>query len=300
METPQDSQKTALTGNKIGAPIIGNAKYNMLKKMPVVTLSEIEIAQIEEYETRNEFILEANEHKKKYIEKLLSPEKEYVFEFTAMDLWKIFKAAFKEINGRDFVKNEQTIKNIEPLIYYFSKDERFFHCENLTRLSNPSFEKGLMIVGTFGNGKTATMKTFEYIFSKIPALSFKGYSANEVVKLFERGASESLKDEFDKMIFRGSRYFDDVKTERTASNYGKVNLFKDILENRYTNMNPLPKYGEKQIRRFTHITCNYKEGFEMEIEPAVDEFGELYGGRVYDRLFEMFNIVEFRGKSFRK
>jgi len=96
----------------------------------------------------------------------------------------------------------------------------------------------------------------------------------------------------------GDRYFDDIKTERHASNYGKVNLFKDILENRYNNRVQIVK-GVTKINK-TFGTCNYKEGYEGNTEVALEEFGEMYGGRIYDRLFEMFNIIEFKGKSFRK
>ena len=113
--------------------------------------------------------------------------------------------------------------------------------------------------------------------------------------MFEKSSSEIQRDEFEKIMWRGSRYFDDLKTERIASNFGKVNIFKEILEERYNRMNT----NSTSINK-TFITCNFKEGFENDIEAAIDEFGEKYGGRVYDRIFEMFNILEFKGLSFRK
>jgi len=87
---------------------------------------------------------------------------------------------------------------------------------------------------------------------------------------------------------QGVIYYDDVKTERIASNYGMTNLFKDIIEKR-------------EVRKLkTYITCNFKEDQPGNIPAALLEFGEKYGSRVFDRLFSMFNIIEFKGKSFRR
>lgn len=129
-------------------------------------------------------------------------------------------------------------------------------------------------------------------------MSFKGYTANEVVGMFEKCNDDASKKDFERKMNFGSRYFDDIKTERIASNYGKVNIFKDIFETRYNNR--IQTVNDKTIINKTFATCNYKDGYEGNLEVAVDEFLEKYGGRVYDRLFEMYNIIEFKGKSFRK
>ena len=137
------------------------------------------------------------------------------------------------------------------------------------------------------------MATFEKIFKGIKSQSFKGYSTNEVVNLFEKinpASNDQLitRSEFDKMMNTGKRYFDDVKTERHASNFGKMNLMKDILEVREKN------------NLLTHVTCNFKDGFDNDIQAGLDEFEEKYGSRLYDRIFKMFNVIEFKGKSFRR
>jgi DNA replication protein DnaC len=275
---------------KIDEPLegIGFNKYQNLKNLPFATLTESEQKQIIEFENKHSPSLEQSEAHKKYVRGMLSEKEEKPFKTTALLLGNVFKTVFASVNGKEFVKDEFTTNNILPLVFYFSKDERFFDCENLSKLSTPSFDKGILIVGTFGNGKTAAMRVFEKIFVNIKDKTFKGYTANEVVGMFEKCNSDILKAEFDRKMNFGSRYFDDMKTERIASNYGKVNIFKDILETRYNN------------NLKTYITCNYKEGFEGNVEVALEEFGEKYGGRVYDRLFEMFNVIEFKGKSFRK
>lgn len=183
------------------------------------------------------------------------------------------------------------------MAFYLGKDERFFECTALSKMSKPSFEKGLLIVGSYGSGKTSTMKIFHKLFCqprffKTP-LTFGWYSAQEVVEQYENIQTPADKTLFWNNMVKGARYFDDVKTERQASNYGKVNLFKEIIEKRY---DLYINTGKK-----TYLSCNYAKGKENvgNLSKALAEFRLLYGPRVYDRLFEMFNVVVFKGESFR-
>lgn len=275
---------------KIENSVIGRNKYEHLKSFKYEDLSDEQKKQIEEYENRNRSATpEQIEKTKKYLQGLLVPVEKKAFSISAKELWILFKSNFQITNNKSFEISEFTIKNLEPIIYYFSKDERFFECDNLKKeFSIPSFDKGLLIIGNFGNGKTSIMKVFENIFKGIVGVGFKGYSANEVVTMFEKCSSDVDRDEFEKIMWRGTRYFDDLKTERIASNFGKVNIFKEIIEERYNRKSK------------TYVTCNFKKDFPDDLNAALDEFEDKYEGRVYDRIFEMFNIIEFKGKSFRK
>jgi len=275
---------------KIGVTPIGPHKYNYLKSKALDALTDFEKMQIEIYEAKRNYSPEETILKTAdYFEKIYKPKEKKVFEITALQLYKLFKTKFRQIHGKKLqIVPNVTIENLEPLIYYFAKDERFFKCKNLSNITDPSFDKGLLIIGPFGNGKTSTMKVFEEIFRGISGIGFRGFSANEVVGMFEKCSSETDKTDFENLMYKGTRYFDDVKTERIASNYGKANLFKEIIEERYN----------RKVK--THITCNFKEGYQGDIEMALAEFGEKYGARVDDRMFEMFNVIEFKGKSFRK
>jgi DNA replication protein DnaC len=271
---------------------IGINKYNHLKSLKPELLTEDQKEQMKAFEEKRSFTPEEQILKSAdYFEKIFQVKEKTEVSLNSRELWILFKKHFQLIHGKPFLKTPETIQNLEPILYYFAKDERFFKCANLTRLSEPSFDKGLLIIGAFGNGKTSVMKAFESMFRGVKGIGFKGYSANEVVTMFEKISNEDgecTRKEFESIMFNGVRYFDDLKTERIASNYGKVNIFKDILEERY-NRNAK-----------THITCNFKDGFNGNIEIGLQEFGEKYGGRVYDRVFEMYNIIEFKGKSFRK
>jgi DNA replication protein DnaC len=290
MENQIQNQVSTGIDNQIGS-LIGMNKYQHLKSLKLEDLTEDQKSQITAFESKQKKATpEQTEREIKHFERIFQPEVKKEFSITARQLWKLFKANFPEVNKRPFIKIEGvTIKNLEPLIYYFSKDERFFDCENLRKdLSVPSFDKGLLIIGNFGNGKTSTMKVFEKIFKGIPEVGFKGYSANEVVTMFEKCSTDADREYFENQLWRGIRYFDDLKTERIASNFGKVNIFKEIIEERYNR------------KAKTHVTCNFKKDHPDDINAALDEFEDKYDGRVYDRLFEMYNIIEFKGKSFRK
>lgn len=280
--------------SKIGdeSNLIGFNKYKFLKSLPYTDLTEKEKEQITQYEEKFKPSPEQLEFKKKYIERLTLEVEEKEVEIKKAWLWQRFLECFKLETGKEFIQNPETIENIKVIMLYFLKSPDFFFCKNLNPLSKPSFDKGLLIVGNYGNGKTSTMKAFEKVFQGIKGYSFKSYNANDVVKMFESIQIDNYtidlsRKEFDLIMCRGDRYFDDLKTEREASNYGKFNLFKEILEIRSGT-----KYK-------THVTCNYNTKYPDNTEKAIDEFAIKYGERVYDRIFEMFNIIEFKGKSFR-
>ena len=110
--------------------------------------------------------------------------------------------------------------------------------------------------------------------------------------MYESTTDNTERKEFYKLHLNGVRCFDDVLSEREANNYGKANLIKDILEERYMK------------HKRTYITVNYLDQKATQkaedLNESLKQIGAKYGSRVYDRIFEMFNIVEFRGKSFRK
>jgi len=281
-----ENQPFQQTDNLIGKEI-GRHKYSDLKSKTPELLTDLEKKQIEIYENRHKQTKQNSQYLHNYFEMINKPKIKTEIKIDVNELFTVFKNTFLELNGKKFELNDVTRENIAPFLYYFSKNEKFFKCKNLSNLSKPSFDKGLLVIGDFGNGKTSVFKTFEKIFKNMPGYIFTGYSANHVVVEYEKCTDDILRKEFEHKMFKGKRYFDDVKTERTASNYGKVNIFKEILEERYNQ------------KSLTYISCNYKDGSPNDINEALSEFGEKYGGRVYDRLFEMFNIIEFKGKSFR-
>jgi DNA replication protein DnaC len=280
--------------------IITRREYEWLKSFE--SLEPHELEKIKEFEAS----LEVSESKKQVkkepivITKGLVPDKKTI--------WKGFLQAFLVSQGKEFSKTPDTLANLEPVLKYFAKDDTFFDCKNLVRTFNGkelenSFEKGLLIIGDYGNGKTTIMQCFEVLFKKNfeiamtenwdtirywQSLRFKSSKSHDVVTEFETISNPEAKDNFYKKYNSFRYYFDDVKKEKTASNYGKTEIIREIIEKRY----------DKKAK--TYITCNYREGYSGNLQDALVEFGDRYGGHIYDRLFEMFNIIEFKGKSFRK
>ncbi|WNH10010.1 hypothetical protein [Thalassobellus suaedae] len=291
--------------NQIGK-LIGKRKYEALKALDLenitdetllafnlqfknITVGEA-LKMIKDYEEKYTY-LSGDVAKKvgEYFEKINKPQSEKKSkELDKELLWELFTKNYFINEGVRYSKELQSIENIKPLIYYFIGDlENFKNCNNVSELSEPSLNKGLLIIGGYGNGKTSVMKAFESSFKK-SNIVFRSYTTNDLVMMYEAIDNQFDKDLYNNNLRSGTIYFDDVLSERDASNFGKVNIMKEIFEERYN----------RSLR--TYITCNYKDDTNDDLEVGLAQFGERYGSRVYDRLFSMFNIIEFKGKSFRK
>jgi len=202
-------------------------------------------------------------------------------------LWKWFLSYFKEINGIEFQYTESYMNiNYASLFLYFLNDMSFLKCQNLYqhRLA-PNFNKGLLIVGKVGVGKTAIMKVFEKMFMNYKPHRFKIIETYKVVEEYESLRTPNCKQEFYRRYSIGDILFDDLNSERIANNFGKVNVMQEIIFRRHNN-------GYK-----THFTMNPFPGFEDSPEQNLLRLEDFYDARVADRLFEMCNYITIRGKS---
>lgn len=204
------------------------------------------------------------------------------------NLWKLFKKNFQTITGKTFEENKFTCQNLSALFYYFLQDEAFYTHENIIKTeSHPSLHKGLLIIGGYGCGKTSYMEAIEVSLKQLKLPAFKTYSTNQVVLEYESCCTQQDKKSFYEKYTNGILFFDDLMSEHKANNFGHIEIMKDIIEMRYNNRKP------------TFISANYDDHFAGDINQALLKIGNRYGPRVYDRLFEMFNILQFNGKSLR-
>lgn len=286
---------------KDGTVIIGKNRYDALKKTPSKSLVRNQTKEIKDFEDYHG-ITEAKENvlnkwKEQEIKEAKRQKKlqNIIKNITPKNVEILFKKYYKKHYKREFIENKETLKNLKPLMFYFSKDRRFLNygCkdDNNEFLSQPSFDKGLCIVGGFGNGKTSIMNTMQRIFIGIPGYNFGRYSSNEIVKKYEqlsRHKSPEHIESFWQQLTRSTLYIDDVKAEPLALAYGKTNVLNSLFQERYN----------KDVK--TYISLNYTKGYNGNVSKALEEFKEKYSLQVYDRIFEMYNILEFKGKSFRR
>ena len=177
----------------------------------------------------------------------------------------------QELYGNHFKIREEDYPIVYKLIAYFLKDEQA--CFQL----DINLNKGILISGPVGCGKTSLMNLMKYLtpteykFIVKPCrdISFEfikdGY---EVIHRYSRGKLDQL----DPKIY----CFDDLGLENNLKYYGnECNVMAEILLSRYD------LYISRNIQ--THITTNLSAS-EIEIH---------YGNRVRSRMRELFNLIAY-------
>lgn len=245
-------------------------------------------------------------------EEVILPELKAI---NAESFYDLFKSAFELFQKKPFdetTNNNEARRLVRTLCAYFMQKKAFYRSPLLNEKSVPDLNKGIMIIGGYGTGKTSILNTFHQMFKTAACMpiqvcdisgtqqllgrykmSFGYYTANELVKTFESISDPLEKEMFWSRFSKGTKYFDDIMTESTASNYGKIEIFKDLLEMRYTN------------EAKTIVSMNYSIGDPLDdkadiVDQTLISVSKKYGERVYDRIFEMFNILELQGESLRK
>ncbi|WP_196892131.1 ATP-binding protein [Aureivirga marina] len=294
-------QKTTLEKTQQDIKLIGLYKYKFLKSKQESELTSEEKEQIWNYEKQHIPSQNEIDYVKYHVNNQLKKREKDNYVFRANTAYVQFRVSYNEFlqeeNSKqtELIEDPMMIENLKTLLFYFAKDKRFFESQalvkrdlvygNTKKSSTPSFDKGLLIIGNFGTGKTSTMKVLHKMFSDLKHHKFQYASANDLVRKFESW-NKNLQAFWDDVL-QGDWLFDDVKTERFAKDFGKLNLFKEILESRET----------KKHRYKTYVLGNYHPDHPNNLEMALVEYGEKYGGRVFDRLFSQFNIIQWQGNQ---
>lgn len=176
-----------------------------------------------------------------------------------------------ELYGNHFKILESDYPIIYKLIAYFLKDEATCYQYNI------NLNKGILLSGPVGCGKTSLMNLMKYLtpmehkFFVKPCrdISFEfikdGY---EIIHKYSKGKLYQFEPK--------TICFDDLGTENNLKYYGnECNVMAEILLSRYDI------FTTKRIQ--TYITTNLSAS---EIENA-------YGNRVRSRLREMINLIAF-------
>lgn len=177
----------------------------------------------------------------------------------------------QEIYGAHFKIIELDHPIIFKLIAYFLKDEQTCFQYNI------NLNKGILLSGPVGSGKTSLMNVMRYLtpiehkftIKTCREISFEfiqdGY---EVIHRYSKG---KLYQSDPKIIC-----FDDLGLENNLKYYGnECNVMAEILLSRYD------MYISKNIK--THITTNL----------SASEIEAHYGNRVRSRMRELFNLIAY-------
>lgn len=174
----------------------------------------------------------------------------------------------------------------EMMVCYFTRDKKFFElCQNFSqtpRMQNFSFDKGIILIGQKGIGKTSIMK----LFALNPTCPYKVKSIYELIAdaeefklagLDKYSTWESVSSFDSQNYYFGNTHIglciDDmgVKEERLKSWGNDRNVIDIVIQQRY--FNDVPPNG-------TFITTN--EDYLQWVQK--------YDGRTTDRFRELFNI----------
>lgn len=168
-----------------------------------------------------------------------------------------------------FILTEENKPVLEALFYYFTNNPKF----NNTNVcyNQPSLNKGILLSGNTGSGKTTLMR----LFQQLKLQKYQIYSAYDFVSDFEKNGETGITNYFNNPLL-----FDDLGAEQEAYYYGKrENVGTRLLEKRHLN------YTTKGL--ITHATSNLK----------YEQLCDKYGFRMRGRFPEMFNIIYLGKKS---
>lgn len=182
----------------------------------------------------------------------------------------------------DFEFDENNEKLINQLFYYLTGNAKEFKVVDpeTNKEVLGELEKGLLVVGNLGSGKTMIMQAFCSLWDDLFRIKTKSVSAKKYVEMLmiaskSKEASSSMPN-----FGIGTVFIDDIAKESK-----QVNLFgtevcpmADLLADRYNN------------GVITFMTGNY----------TLESLETHYDKTIADRMKEMFNIVILKGKSRRK
>lgn len=236
--------------------------------------------KIEKYYQQKE--LEARRRRDDFVRELQRP-------WTAQEQMNYLEVRARELGMKALDVDMDNQFVLEALCRYFTNDLSFVSMGEKVG-EKWSLNKGILMQGNVGCGKTTIMK----LFARNKRRCYDYLQCTAVADLFERDGAEAIEIlSHNRMDVRGAqnfyqdvigRCYDDLGTEDQKQHYGnKKNVMAEVLFNRY-------HYGQRVPKDSTHLTTNL----------TLDEIEQRYGTRVSDRLREMFNIVVLPGGSRRR
>jgi DNA replication protein DnaC len=191
------------------------------------------------------------------------------YSYTEVIVWLEKKGV--EIYGNHFKILETDYPIIYKLIAYFMKDDAACFQYNI------NLNKGILLSGPVGCGKTSLMNLMKYLtptehkyFVK-PCRDISFEFIQDGYQIIHKYSKGKLYESEPKTIC-----FDDLGTENNLKYYGnECNVMAEVLLTRYDI------FTSKKIQ--THVTTNL----------SASEIETHYGNRVRSRMREMFNLIAY-------
>lgn len=203
-------------------------------------------------------------------------KKEKEFFLTKDILWKLFQ----HHSPLGYKINSENREIIFTVLRYFLKDPTFNEYGKIT--NKASLSKGLLIYGSYGVGKSLLfeilLKCGRELVTKVNCnqIWFNTISAGSFIEEYMKNINVKESNFDINNYYRGRLYIDDLGFENKV--FKQTELLGRILFERNRN------------GAITYVTTN--------LSPK--QLQEKYGLRIGDRLFDMFNIIPWQGKSFRE
>jgi energy-coupling factor transporter ATP-binding protein EcfA2 len=195
--------------------------------------------------------------------------KELLYDFSKILIY--LEAKGKILFGKDFMLYKEDREILYMLSNYFIKDDN--NCQRY----GIDIQKGLLITGPVGCGKTSFIKLLPYIipFEKV----YVTIPTRNVVFSFNHIGFKTIED----FGHSGFYCFDDLGIEPSGRFFAQeCNVMGEILLSRYE------LFVKHKIK--THVTTNMNS----------EEIEERYGPRVRSRMRSMFNLIAFNEKTIDK
>ncbi|WP_284180499.1 ATPase [Sphingobacterium faecium] len=177
----------------------------------------------------------------------------------------------QELYGQKFQLHEKDTPIIYKLAAYFLQDESICQAHDI------DLQKGIMLTGPIGCGKTSLMTILRFLPQQQDRYMIK--SARDITfEFIQEGYDIIHRYSRGKLYSSEFRHycFDDLGTEKNMKHFGnECNVLAEILLSRYD----LFIAGKLT----THITTNL----------SATELEEAYGNRLRSRLREMVNLIGF-------
>lgn len=152
--------------------------------------------------------------------------------------------------------------------------------------------KGILLIGSVGVGKSFLMKIFQKLFKDSPR-RFKWINAYDIADFIEYYSVAELKETYGRNL-KADLYIDDIgSSNATISKFGNTtNIIAELITERY---DLFVSEGFK-----THLSSNRVTSLDKKQFPTHVTLEDMYGIRVLDRLREMCETIVWKGESLRK